>query len=88
VEPESAGERWSITLSVKMKDGREFTESGTFNRDWTQRPTPMDTILKKFWHQVEFSQTVSRQNAEKIIDLCQNLEKVDDMSRITGLLVA
>jgi len=35
--------------------------------------------------QVEFSRLVDRKDAEKLVDLLENLEEVDDVNRITEL---
>ncbi|MFH1647105.1 MAG: MmgE/PrpD family protein [Chloroflexota bacterium] len=88
IEPASASERWAITLKLKMKDGRELSESGVLNRDWTQKPAPMKQVTDKFWHQVDFSRTVSRKNAARLLEMLQNLEDVDDVSRVVRLMVA
>ena len=87
VEPKEATGPMGITVRLKMKDGREFTESGTPNRDWVDKGTPQEQILAKFWHQVDFSQTVRRENAEKLLELLDRLEDVDDVNRIVELLV-
>ena len=76
-----------IEVKVRMKDGREFSEVGAPRRDWVQKPTPKEEILAKFWHQVEFSRTVSKKNAEKLLALLNGLEQVDNVSRIVELMV-
>ncbi|MFC1862557.1 hypothetical protein ACFL1Z_01205 [Thermodesulfobacteriota bacterium] len=49
-----------VTLTVKMKDGKEYTVARTPRREWVKKPTPRDELIAKFWHQVDFSQTVSK----------------------------
>ncbi|MFC1819646.1 MmgE/PrpD family protein [Thermodesulfobacteriota bacterium] len=75
-----------IKLTVIMKDGKEHTESGTPNREWTKKPTPREEIVAKFWHQVDFSRTVSRKNARKVLDLVENIEEVENVYKIVELL--
>ena len=75
-------------MTVKIKSGKEYSESGTPNREWTTRPTPREEIVAKFWHQVDFSKTVSRKNARKLIDLIDRLEKVEDVNKLVELLIA
>lgn len=87
VEPAEATGPMGITVKVRMKDGREFSESGTLNRDWAERGTPREQIVAKFWHQVNFSQTVSREKAGKLLGLVEKLEEVDDITQIVKLLV-
>lgn len=76
-----------IKLLVKMKDGSEYTESGAPNREWVKRPTPREKIAAKFWHQVDFSQTVSRKNAEKLIALIDHLEDLQGVNELVECLV-
>jgi len=80
--------RMGIVVQVKMKDGREFSESKTMNRDWAVKPTPKEQILAKFWHQVDFSKTVSKTNAQKLLDQIEDLENVEDIGQLVKLLVA
>lgn len=70
----------SLSLDIITNDGRKYTETRGANRDWMKNPITRETIVKKYWHQVDFSDTVSRSNAEEILDLIVNLEKVDDVS--------
>jgi len=86
-EPTGTVGTMGITVSLNMKNGQEYSESGTLNRDWAEKPTPMQQVTNKFWHQVDFSQTVSRENAGNLLELLQNLEEVDNVSRIAELLV-
>jgi hypothetical protein len=76
-----------MEVKVRMKDGREFSEVGAMRRDWTQKPTPREEILAKFWHQVEFSKTISKKNAEKLLGLLDRLEQVDNVNRIVELML-
>jgi 2-methylcitrate dehydratase PrpD len=86
--PESEGlGLMGVKLTVKMKNGKEYSESGTPHREWTTRPTPKEEIVAKFWHQVDFSQTVSRKNAKKIIDLINHLEEVENVNQLIELLI-
>jgi 2-methylcitrate dehydratase PrpD len=87
VEPKEATGQMGMSIMLKMKDGQEFFESGALNRDWTKKPWPKEQIVAKFWHQVDFSQTVSRRNAEKLLSLLENLEEVKDVNKIVALLV-
>jgi hypothetical protein len=46
-----------------------------------------DEILAKFWNNVDFSRTVSRENAGKILALLEKLEELDSVDKIVKLLV-
>ena len=79
----------SAKLEIKMKDGRQFSEfTDTPKGDPTYNPMSKEDILAKFRDNVAFSQTVSRDNAEKVLELLENLEELDNVDRITKLLVA
>ena len=86
IEPPYASKRLEITLRIVMQDGKEYTESAVGNFDWIEKPIPHESILDKFWHQVEFSKTVSRQNAEKLVKKLDALEEEDSVESITRLL--
>jgi 2-methylcitrate dehydratase PrpD len=77
-----------IKVVVRMKDGREFSQARTPNRDWLIRPWPREQVLAKFWHQVEFSKTVRRNNAEKLLEQVDRLEKLENIDEIVKLMVA
>ena len=87
VELPNAGRR-SVEVLVKMKDGREFSEyTDTWKGDPLEDPLSRDEIIQKFWKQVDFSQTISRGKAAKLLDLIEKLEKLDNVKKITELLV-
>jgi 2-methylcitrate dehydratase PrpD len=79
----------SAKLEVKMKDGRVFSEyTDTPLGDPQTNPLSKDEIKDKYRANVDFSQTVSRDNAEKVLELLANLEKLDNVNKIVKLLVA
>ena len=53
-----------------------------------KEPTPRDVIEAKFWHQVEYSKTVSQSNARKLLKLLENLEEQPDVNQIVELMTA
>ena len=76
-------------LTVIMLDGRELTESCAVAKgDPLGNPVSKDEIVAKFWTNVEFSQTVTREKAESLLTLLKKLEELDSISRIVSLLVA
>jgi hypothetical protein len=71
-----------------MKNGRifsDFTDSPKGNS--VNNPISKDEIIAKFWANVEFSQTVTRKNADRLLTLLGNLEGLDQVDRIVELLV-
>lgn len=76
----------AIELRVRMKDGREFSQSPADATDYILgKPMSWDELVAKFMAQVDFSKMVSRKNAEKIVDLVSRLERVEDISEVMGL---
>jgi len=87
---ELPGERMlsATKLEVRMKDGRQFSEfTDTPKGDPIRNPMSKDEIRDKFRANVEFSQTVSRDNAENALNLLGNLEGLDSVQKIVKLLV-
>jgi 2-methylcitrate dehydratase PrpD len=74
-------------LELKMKDGQILSEYVPEAIGEIDRPLSRDFIMEKFMTQVEFSGMVSGKNAEKIIEIVDKLEEIDDISRITELAV-
>jgi 2-methylcitrate dehydratase PrpD len=81
--------REGVELKAVMKDGREITESTRIARgDQRGNPLSKDEILAKFWNNVDFSRTVSRENAGEILARLEKLEELDSVEKIVELLVA
>jgi 2-methylcitrate dehydratase PrpD len=76
-----------IELEVKMKDGRIFSEYVAQPLGEPYKPLSREGLIAKFMEQVEFSQTVSKRDAEKLIRLVEKLEEVDNVARIVKLAV-
>jgi 2-methylcitrate dehydratase PrpD len=74
-------------LDIKMKDGKAFSESTDTPKGDPTNPMSKDEVISKFMANVDFSKTVSRNNAEKIIDMVDNVEKQDSVKPLISLLV-
>ncbi len=74
-----------VELVVKMKDGRQLSEYVAQAQGTPAQPLPREDLIKKFMDQVEFSQMVSRENAEEIIKLVDNLENMDNVRHLAEL---
>ncbi len=82
------GEPFSARLEVIMNDGRKLSEFTDVPRgDQLRNPMLKDEIIAKFLANVKFSKTVSRKNAEKLVELLDKLEQLDSVSRVVELLV-
>jgi 2-methylcitrate dehydratase PrpD len=77
----------SAEVRVKLTDGREFSSRVKAPKgNPIFHPLTTDEILEKFWNNVSFSNTVSKENSKKVLELLHNLEDVDDISQVTKLL--
>jgi 2-methylcitrate dehydratase PrpD len=72
---------------VTLKDGRAFTEYVHEATGEIPHPLSWDSLASKFMVQVDLSQTVSRENAEKIITLAGKLENIANVKSIVKLAV-
>jgi 2-methylcitrate dehydratase PrpD len=77
-----------IELEVKMKDGCQFSEYVRVALGEPANPLSRDGLMAKFMTQVEFSQTVSQRDAEKLLGLLERLEEVDNVTKIVELAVS
>ena len=74
-----------VELVVKMKDGRTFSQYVDRPLGEPYKPLTRDGLIDKFMEQVEFSRLVDRKDAEKLVDLLENLEEVDNVNKIAKL---
>jgi 2-methylcitrate dehydratase PrpD len=85
----TAEKKDSVKVKVIMKGGKEFTESGDVPKgDQIYNPMSLDDIIAKFWTNIEFSRTVTKENAKELLNLLENLEELDSVNRIMPLLVS
>ncbi|HEX7475399.1 MAG TPA: MmgE/PrpD family protein, partial [Dehalococcoidales bacterium] len=75
-----------LNLEVKMKNGEVFSETGQMRTAWMKEPTPRAEIETKFWHQVEYSKTISQAKAKKLLKLLEKLEEQKGIGEIVELL--
>jgi 2-methylcitrate dehydratase PrpD len=80
-----ADKRVRMELKVKMKNGKEYVISTSAPDHGLQN---RDEIKAKFMDQVQFSRTVTPENAQKLIKLLENLEEVKNISQLTELTLA
>jgi 2-methylcitrate dehydratase PrpD len=78
----------SAKLVLKMKDGRELSEFTDAPRgDALRNPMTREDIIDKFFINITHSKSVTEDKARRLLDLLIELEKVDDVGNIIGLLV-
>ncbi len=76
-----------VEVEVVMKNGQKFSEYVQTASGEPSTPMSWDDLVAKFMEQVEFSQMVSRENAEKMIALLEKLETVENINKIIKLAV-
>jgi 2-methylcitrate dehydratase PrpD len=82
------GNMESARVKVKMKDGREFDEYTEIASGDPRNPISREQLMTKFWTNIDFSRTVTRQNAEKFVEMVEDLENVDSVKKLVDLLIA
>ena len=76
------------SLQLKMKNGQEHFSKVNFAKgEPILSPLSNEEIKEKFMSNVVFSQTISKGNAEKALNLIENLEEVEKISELIKLLV-
>jgi 2-methylcitrate dehydratase PrpD len=76
-----------VELEVRMKDGQSYCEYLRMALGEPSNPLPYESLIEKFMDQVDFSEKVSRNNADKIIEMVERLEEVDNVQEIVELAV-
>jgi len=76
-----------VELEVRLKDGRLLREYVPVALGEPSNPLSREGLAAKFMTQVEYSQTVSTSDAEKLLKLLARLEEVDDAGRLVELAV-
>ena len=76
-------------MKIKMKQGNEYDKridmpkgNGIFT------PLTKTDMRAKYFDNVAFSKTISMEKAEKVLDLIERIEEVDNINKIIRLLVA
>jgi 2-methylcitrate dehydratase PrpD len=76
-----------VELKIKMKNGRILSEYVREAKGEIPNPLSRDDLVAKFMGQVEFSQTVSEEDALKLVELLDKLEEVDNVKKVIKLAV-
>ena len=85
--PDEIG-KFSVALTVKLKDGSvfnsgiKFVRGGPFENSFTD-----DDIKNKFRNNLLATKVISVDSGEKIIELVDNLEKMDSIDELAKLMV-
>jgi 2-methylcitrate dehydratase PrpD len=75
-------------VTVRMKDGQEFSEfTNSPKGDSVKNPITKEEIIEKFWANVDFSKTVAKNNAERLLCLLEKLEELGNVKDLVRLLI-
>jgi 2-methylcitrate dehydratase PrpD len=81
-------QKTGFALTVRTKDGGEYAgESAIARGDIPGNPLSRDELVAKFWGNVEFAHKHKKSDAEKLLELLEDLEGRDSISEVTRLLV-
>lgn len=73
-------------VTIKCKDGREFTKYVTHSIGSPANPMSKERAIAKFRDCVSFSRKpLSEEDTQKIIDMCFNIEQVEDIRELIGI---
>ncbi len=76
-------------VKLKMKNGREYEKRVDMPKgNGILTPLSSEEIRAKFFSNVEFSGRISNEQAKKALALIEKIEELDDVGRLTRLLVA
>jgi 2-methylcitrate dehydratase PrpD len=70
-----------------MKDGRTLSIYVKEATGEIPHPLSWDALVAKFMVQVDFSQTVSRNDAEKLVEIIDKLEDVANVKSVIKLAI-
>jgi 2-methylcitrate dehydratase PrpD len=88
MEELSEGHGESARVKIKMKDEQEFSRFTEIARGDPRNPLSKAQIIEKFWNNISFSKSVSRESAKQALDMIENLENLDSIRQLTRLIVA
>lgn len=82
------GNMESGRVKVIMKDGREFDRFTEIARGDPRNPISREELLAKYRTNIEFSNTISGENAEKVLKMVEDLENLNSVKKLVDLLIA
>ncbi|MFI1459101.1 MmgE/PrpD family protein [Nocardia carnea] len=80
------GNNQASRLRIVLTDGRVLEAERSAPLGWLGNPTPMESIVDKFWRNVRFSRTVSAESAGQALELIQGLEELSDVTPLAAAL--
>jgi 2-methylcitrate dehydratase PrpD len=77
----------SARIKILFKNGEEITEYAEIASGDPRNPFSRDQLIAKFWTNIEFSRTISREKAQKALDILENLETLRSVRELVKLLI-
>jgi len=81
------GNMESGRVKVIMKDSREFDRYTEIASGDPRNPISKEGLLTKYRANITFSNTISEENADKVIEMVENLENIDNVKKLIDLIV-
>lgn len=80
--------RTGVAIAVRTKDGRRYEAENQIPRgDMLGNPLSRDELMAKFWANVEFAHRHKKSDVDRLLELLEDLERLDDISEVVRLLV-
>lgn len=88
IEPSLAPDEYQTAeADIVMIDGTEYhARCDVPKGDIYKSPMAEEEVLEKFYRNIEFSQTLSREDADRIVQTVSRLEELDDIEELVGLI--
>lgn len=81
-----SGKTHAIRLTIVLKDGRELEFFRENPVGWLDDPVGYDDVVDKYWRNVRFNGALPHHQAERALELIQNLEDVPDVAELARQL--
>jgi len=79
----------AVELKVKMSNGKEYSAiyKHPQMRGYPKFPLTKEELYEKYWNNLNYSKAISKEKAEKALEMIENLETVNNVSDLVKLLV-
>ncbi|NUA26927.1 MmgE/PrpD family protein [Cupriavidus basilensis] len=81
------GKNHAGKLTVILKNGQSLSAYRESPLGWKDNPVTAGQVWDKYWRNIDFSATVSRENAATALGMLERLEEVRDVASLASCLV-
>lgn len=81
-----AGKTHACRVVVLLKDGRQFEYFRENPVGWIDDPVTHEDVVEKYWRNVRFNGKLTTEQAQRALDLIENIEEVADVSELAEAL--